>query len=119
MIRRPPRSTLFPYTTLFRSPYSRGILIPNAPSSRRPSITSSGISPSRSIRSESTLSRRNRSSCSRNGRARSAPDDAERARPLQLFEERSRALGVVGCRLGIGMDQLHPELAEEEIAHEA
>src|SRR5216117_3066610 len=39
--------------------------------------------------------------------------------PLQLFEERSRALGVVGCRLGIGMDQLHPELAEEEIAHEA
>src|SRR6201988_5509718 len=24
MIRRPPRSTLFPYTTLFRSPYSVG-----------------------------------------------------------------------------------------------
>src|SRR2546427_6065546 len=24
MIRRPPRSTLFPYTTLFRSPISRG-----------------------------------------------------------------------------------------------
>src|SRR2546429_1728856 len=24
MIRRPPRSTLFPYTTLFRSPYSNG-----------------------------------------------------------------------------------------------
>src|SRR5258707_5975829 len=24
MIRRPPRSTLFPYTTLFRSPFSRG-----------------------------------------------------------------------------------------------
>src|SRR2546425_1755569 len=24
MIRRPPRSTLFPYTTLFRSPLSRG-----------------------------------------------------------------------------------------------
>src|SRR5256885_6450987 len=24
MIRRPPRSTLFPYTTLFRSPASRG-----------------------------------------------------------------------------------------------
>src|SRR5258708_18131624 len=23
MIRRPPRSTLFPYTTLFRSPYAR------------------------------------------------------------------------------------------------
>src|SRR3712207_6993994 len=26
MIRRPPRSTLFPYTTLFRSPGSHGIL---------------------------------------------------------------------------------------------
>src|SRR2546421_9503730 len=25
MIRRPPRSTLFPYTTLFRSPEARGI----------------------------------------------------------------------------------------------
>src|SRR2546425_7655578 len=26
MIRRPPRSTLFPYTTLFRSKYRRGIV---------------------------------------------------------------------------------------------
>src|SRR5256886_1380435 len=26
MIRRPPRSTLFPYTTLFRSKYDRGVL---------------------------------------------------------------------------------------------
>src|SRR3989442_5682653 len=25
MIRRPPRSTLFPYTTLFRSPFSRSL----------------------------------------------------------------------------------------------
>src|SRR2546422_2838379 len=25
MIRRPPRSTLFPYTTLFRSPLNRGL----------------------------------------------------------------------------------------------
>src|SRR5436189_1636531 len=28
MIRRPPRSTLFPYTTLFRSPYR--IVLPNS-----------------------------------------------------------------------------------------
>src|SRR6266496_5279760 len=28
MIRRPPRSTLFPYTTLFRSPRSRGRATP-------------------------------------------------------------------------------------------
>src|SRR2546427_12701272 len=27
MIRRPPRSTLFPYTTLFRSPDARGRLV--------------------------------------------------------------------------------------------
>src|SRR5438105_12047479 len=27
MIRRPPRSTLFPYTTLFRSPLRRGLAI--------------------------------------------------------------------------------------------
>src|SRR3712207_7933573 len=32
MIRRPPRSTLFPYTTLFRSPRRR----PPAPPRRRP-----------------------------------------------------------------------------------
>src|SRR5258707_3475998 len=28
MIRRPPRSTLFPYTTLFRSPTQEGKLVP-------------------------------------------------------------------------------------------
>src|SRR3712207_9180510 len=28
MIRRPPRSTLFPYTTLFRSPNNQGIMGP-------------------------------------------------------------------------------------------
>src|SRR3712207_7751028 len=28
MIRRPPRSTLFPYTTLFRSPFARRALSP-------------------------------------------------------------------------------------------
>src|SRR5438477_9756914 len=27
MIRRPPRSTLFPYTTLFRSPHLLGVLV--------------------------------------------------------------------------------------------
>src|SRR3712207_9082934 len=33
MIRRPPRSTLFPYTTLFRSVDERSITIPNAAAS--------------------------------------------------------------------------------------
>src|SRR5258705_8387508 len=47
MIRRPPRSTLFPYTTLFRSPGSRarglrrGGARPTRGSSRRPSATRS------------------------------------------------------------------------------
>src|SRR2546426_2015507 len=42
MIRRPPRSTLFPYTTLFRSPdsapiawYARAITVPAAWTGRR------------------------------------------------------------------------------------
>src|SRR2546430_9179301 len=30
MIRRPPRSTLFPYTTLFRSPYVEGLWLDEA-----------------------------------------------------------------------------------------
>src|SRR2546422_8559170 len=38
MIRRPPRSTLFPYTTLFRSPFGPGIswARPRTALSRRP-----------------------------------------------------------------------------------
>src|SRR2546425_6328870 len=34
MIRRPPRSTLFPYTTLFRSGQRRGFRTPRLPSGR-------------------------------------------------------------------------------------
>src|SRR3712207_8272818 len=34
MIRRPPRSTLFPYTTLFRSPYFLTILLSYFPAGR-------------------------------------------------------------------------------------
>src|SRR2546425_9280847 len=43
MIRRPPRSTLFPYTTLFRSPSGRaGSLRGGCPRSRRASRRTSG-----------------------------------------------------------------------------
>src|SRR2546426_6791031 len=35
MIRRPPRSTLFPYTTLFRSPARRGLPWPGRPEMSR------------------------------------------------------------------------------------
>src|SRR5260370_19978386 len=37
MIRRPPRSTLFPYTTLFRSRSANAIAKSNLPTSRLPS----------------------------------------------------------------------------------
>src|SRR2546429_7401732 len=40
MIRRPPRSTLFPYTTLFRSPVCRGK--GKVPSERCPTCQGSG-----------------------------------------------------------------------------
>src|SRR3712207_9023182 len=58
MIRRPPRSTLFPYTTLFRSPTVIGPCVTRAhcvcalraPSDTR--ITSSGVSVSALRRSE-------------------------------------------------------------------
>src|SRR3712207_8577435 len=36
MIRRPPRSTLFPYTTLFRSPVLRGFRVEGARVDREP-----------------------------------------------------------------------------------
>src|SRR5256885_8288975 len=39
MIRRPPRSTLFPYTTLFRSPTWRGRSRGRSPTSRLVSAT--------------------------------------------------------------------------------
>src|SRR2546421_7895671 len=38
MIRRPPRSTLFPYTTLFRSVHGRTFRKPSTPSMAGPSV---------------------------------------------------------------------------------
>src|SRR2546422_7743713 len=48
MIRRPPRSTLFPYTTLFRSRLDRGSHLPPASAGpvcthRAPSVISSAL----------------------------------------------------------------------------
>src|SRR5256886_17169185 len=58
MIRRPPRSTLFPYTTLFRSPVTVSTVAPtNAPSmSKSPwaKLTMSMI-PKMSVRPEATI----------------------------------------------------------------
>src|SRR3712207_8952944 len=64
MIRRPPRSTLFPYTTLFRSHRSRPALILPGPSSstssagpqggRQTAVTSGGRRPAPSRSEEHT-----------------------------------------------------------------
>src|SRR2546428_10386046 len=49
MIRRPPRSTLFPYTTLFRSPPSLGFpachTLHLGSNANVPTLSSSGLSP--------------------------------------------------------------------------
>src|SRR2546427_4013932 len=53
MIRRPPRSTLFPYTTLFRSPApgsSLPIRIPSGPCWRDACLRPGGSSPTKSCR---------------------------------------------------------------------
>src|SRR3712207_8837444 len=50
MIRRPPRSTLFPYTTLFRSP--------DAPHRDRPGLRDEGAHPRHRARRPETRSRR-------------------------------------------------------------
>src|SRR2546422_5322595 len=45
MIRRPPRSTLFPYTTLFRSDIARGIVEEDAREVGRIRIEPRGVGP--------------------------------------------------------------------------
>src|SRR2546429_2465979 len=54
MIRRPPRSTLFPYTTLFRSPHARAGASRKSPADRSPPRRS------RSLRGRKTLAWRDR-----------------------------------------------------------
>src|SRR3989442_3263882 len=49
MIRRPPRSTLFPYTTLFRSLGSDGEGRPRVPRSRRQPLQEFQLSPVRRL----------------------------------------------------------------------
>src|SRR2546425_5071397 len=55
MIRRPPRSTLFPYTTLFRSPCFRPALMFGSDRSRAMKATSSGVGSRRSEEHTSEL----------------------------------------------------------------
>src|SRR2546425_785868 len=62
MIRRPPRSTLFPYTTLFRSPLRARS--PSSPTSAAPARRRPTSSPSRRSPSARTPSAQRASACS-------------------------------------------------------
>src|SRR5258708_37826925 len=54
MIRRPPRSTLFPYTTLFRSPHAIPGRPSDAPGGRLTDVLRGASSPTAAARSPST-----------------------------------------------------------------
>src|SRR5687768_18126678 len=80
MIRRPPRSTLFPYTTLFRSPYSRN----HSTKRRKPSASDTfGLYPSSVVdRARSAYVRSTSPSCA--GRRRSEEHTSELQSRLHL-----------------------------------
>src|SRR2546426_10532380 len=84
MIRRPPRSTLFPYTTLFRSPIALARSAPVAPAGSRFSLPSGSVTriSAAAIRSGSRLGgpRRGRR---RSGRRGGDRDARGRRRPGQ------------------------------------
>src|SRR3712207_8701859 len=86
MIRRPPRSTLFPYTTLFRSP---------EPSDERPSRT---VPPAR--RAPSVAARR-------------APDRRPRRDPRPARQERlgARSAGADGDRKSTRLNSSHANIS--------
>src|SRR5258706_10788494 len=58
MIRRPPRSTLFPYTTLFRSPIARPIRASGRSQRARGTFPRGTPLPGKSVRSKSRRSDR-------------------------------------------------------------
>src|SRR3989442_8885280 len=93
MIRRPPRSTLFPYTTLFRSsPFSKWSLLP-APSTLKQKCSSSTNPPPASTRTRSDIS----SPCSASSRRRSEEHTSElQSRPhlvCRLLLEKKKQQG--------------------------
>src|SRR3712207_8199322 len=78
MIRRPPRSTLFPYTTLFRSPCPRRVLLPGRPPPpRRPRPPGRRRRPRRPPRRRGAHPRRGSASLARAPRPRSEEHTSE------------------------------------------
>src|SRR5688572_31614826 len=80
MIRRPPRSTLFPYTTLFRSPVANGVI------QKRATVVSSDTSTRR--RGGATTHPGKQGSTSKNG---SSSARTISWRPTETFIPRTRS----------------------------
>src|SRR2546430_3985843 len=58
MIRRPPRSTLFPYTTLFRSAVTSTMFVPGGGNQLGPTLSVIASWPGKSEESNTTLDRK-------------------------------------------------------------
>src|SRR5690348_17882639 len=82
MIRRPPRSTLFPYTTLFRSPASTGDIVRNSSSTSPAATSSPNVVGPASARICAWPSARNHASAAR--RSRSEEHTSELQSPVHL-----------------------------------
>src|SRR3989454_9213264 len=109
MIRRPPRSTLFPYTTLFRSQCPRRVLAAGGRGSRRPRL--GAADGWRSGASERLQDRDGRGGEHRGGRARgrgavAAPLGATPARrgrhlPAQALDHATGYLAAFGAMVAL------------------
>src|SRR2546430_12818683 len=112
MIRRPPRSTLFPYTTLFRSPCSAS----SSRRTRRPRCDPDG---GRAVALRGTVHRilGGPSGCVRRApRSRAAPRRGDR-KSTRLNSSHSQISYAVFClkKKGVPMDTLRPEPTVLEI----
>src|SRR2546430_1947992 len=100
MIRRPPRSTLFPYTTLFRSHGRR--LRPGAGTSRRAPVAVAVLVLARRLRARRRRAKRPRS-------CRRAPLGA--APRVAVRQERRGGQHAVHAELGGGLNWVDPRVA--------
>src|SRR2546422_11337807 len=96
MIRRPPRSTLFPYTTLFRSPRSS--------SSRPPRLEPPASSPNRTLASAPQSARSARAPAARTASHKERPSRGGMFVELDEVTQGHRKLCILG-----GTERIHAE----------